>query len=132
MKALTVTQIKNLYMSIFPHSHISASNACLGGNEIYFNCYLQDPTQWANKISNNDPLNYRFTYNPVTKVYSENAHSFTVKPTETWLCYSSVKLRKKTIKNCNPEKLLKRFNQFKQLIIDNLDNAAHDIADKVK
>jgi len=128
---IAVANIKNAYMTTFPLSFISVSKGFLGSAELYIKGYIQTTGEWSNNISNNDPLNFIATYNPITKVYKEENLSLTIKATNPHMAYGSVKLRKKTIKNATPEKLANRFVQIRSFIQDNLNYMVHDITDKV-
>ena len=125
------SKIESAFYSVFPNSYISIRPGALSGKELYIKCYLQKPDEWENHISHNDPLNYMADINPKTMLWSEHNHSMLIKPQEKWLAYSSAKLRKRNIKNADIAKITKRFEQIKQFVSDNLDKAAHDIADKV-
>ena len=124
--------IKAAYYRVFPDSYINITTGALSGNDLYIKCYLQKPDEWANAISHNDPLNYLADIEPETMLYSEHNHSLTVKPDNQYRAYGSARLRKRNIKHADIKKIEARFNQLKQFIIDNLDNAAHDIKGKVK
>ena len=130
-KQVLKNRIEAAYYRVFPKSYISITNGALGGG-LYIKCYLQKPSQWANNISHNDPLNYMSDIDPETMLYSEHNHSLTVKPDNKYMAYGSAKLRRRTIKKADIKKIEARFNQLKQFVIDNLDNAAHDIAGKVQ
>lgn len=127
----TAQDIKAAYLEIFPLSHISVTKAPLGGNELYIKCYLQRPDEWANKISHNDPLNYMASFNPETGKYEELNHSLTVKATNPYMAYGSAKLRKYSKKTADISDIKNRFIKVREFIKSNLDNAAHDIAEKV-
>ncbi len=123
--------IKELYMNVFPKSHVAGNNGHFGGDDLYIRGYIQSPDEWINKISNNDPFNFMIIYNPITNVYQERELSLIVKPTRPNMVYGHVKMRKKTIKNVTPEKITARFEQIRDFIKSNLPDAAHDITDKV-
>jgi len=124
--------INELYMNVFPLSHVAVSKGCLGEtNTLYIKGFIQNPDEWGNGISHNDPLNFMATYNPVTNVYKEENLCLTIKPTNPHMAYGSVKLRKKTIKNLTPEKLTARLKQIKEFIKVNVPNMVHDIKTKV-
>ena len=124
------SDIEQAFYSVFPNSHISISNGCLGGG-LYIKCYLQKPDEWTNGISHNDPLNYMADIDDKTGDYREHNHSMLIKPESQYMAYSSAKLRRRTIKNVDIKKLKARFEQLKGFIASNIDRAAHDIADKI-
>lgn len=130
-KQVLKNRIERAFYDVFPRSHISISNAPIGGRELFIKCYLQKPEEWANKISHNDPLSYMADIDPETMLFTEHNHSMVIKPQEKYLAYSSVKLRRKTIKNADIHKIKARFEQLKDFVKANLSNAAHDIADKI-
>lgn len=130
-KQVLKNRIERAFYEVFPKSHISITNAPLSGRELYIKCYLQTPDQWANGISHNDPLSYMADIDPITMVYSEHHHHMYIKPQEKYLAYSSVSIRKRTIKNADIPKIKKRFEQLRDFIRSNLDQAAHNITDKV-
>jgi len=128
---MITNRIENLYKRIFPESCCSVSHAALSENVYFFKGYIQKPDEWANGISNNDPLSYMAEYDANTNVWREVQASLIQKPDNKYMAYSSLNMRKQTIKNLDIHKLEKRFLKLKQFIKDNLDNAAHDIAGKV-
>ncbi len=125
---ITNQQLKDLWMQVFPNSYASASDGCLGDGQ-YLKGYIQAKTEWANGISHNDPLGYMGSL--YGDVYKDENLGLDIKPNNPYLAYGNAKIRKKTIKNVTTEKLLKRFNEIKQFIIDNKENWYLDLSDKV-
>ena len=132
-KQVLINRIKTTFSEVFPRSHVVVCDAPLCKNEIMIKAFLQRPGEWANKISHNDPLTYIANIHLESMTYTEPyGPTLLIKPGEKyWLAYDSAKLRKRTIKNVDIPKLQKRFEQIRDFIRDNLDKAAHDIAEKV-
>ena len=127
-----VDDIKAMFYDVFPESYISITRAPLGDDTLCIKLYLQKPDEWTNKISNNDPLNYMTFYKPDTGLWREDGASFLTKPTSPHMAYSSVRMRKQTIKAANHTKIKARFNRLHAFLAENIDNAAHDVASKVR
>lgn len=132
-KQVLINRIKTAFFEVFPRSHVVVCDAPLSRDDIMIKVFLQRPGEWANNISHNDPLTYIAMIHAPSMTYTESyAPVLLVKPGEKyWLAYDSVKMRKRTIKNVNIPKLKQRFEQVRDFIKDNLNNAAHDIAEKV-
>lgn len=128
----TIASIKKAFYEIFPNSYITINVAPLGGpSELVITCYLQKPDEWANGIYLNDPLSYSVFYNPVTGLWHENNHYLTIKATNPYMAYDSVKFRKQIIKQANYTKIKARFSKLKQFVVDNAHLMAHDITGKI-
>lgn len=115
--------IKSAFLSVFPHSYVACNKHSLGSG---FACHFalgKDKTEWANGIIQNDPLSMILHYWPESGTVEIKA-SFTVRPTESYLYCSHVKLRKKVIKNEKATTLnfLKYFSDLRQEIILHKDN----------
>ncbi len=120
--------IKQLYMQVFPNSHAVCNNGALGGGQ-YIKGFIQKPGEWSNGISQNDPLSYTACIEDGK--YEEFNLFLFVKPTNEYMAFDTVALRKKTIKNVTPEKLLKRFHEIKAFIEAQAANWYLDLTDKV-
>ena len=126
------TSIKETWNKVFPNSSITVRNG--GYGTLYCNAYLaKDKTEFANGISQNDPLNYSFCISSF--VYSEMCCSIgNLKPNDKFHVYSSLSIRKKTIKNIDVTKLENRFKQVKEELIkvkDSMINLSFDINSKI-
>ena len=125
-------QVIECWLEVFPNSRAWASDSHFGGDFTGFGMYLaKDKSECANGIIDNDPLSYAACIENNT--WSEDRLYMFVAPTNKYHAYSSVKLRKKTIKNVTPEKLIKRFQQVREFIMANKDdmiNLQFDINDK--
>lgn len=132
---MTNDDILKLWKQIFPNSMMIINKACLGDNYFFKGKLAKDRSESNHGITENDALSYMFTINK--GAYKEFDVSLFVKPdpvTEKYLCYGRKKLRKKTIKEVTEEKLLKRFEQVRQLVVDNKDNLINllfNINDKI-
>lgn len=115
--------IKESFLSVFPHSYVACNKHSLGSG---FACHFalgKDKTEWAHGIIDNDPLRMTLHYWPDSDIIEIKA-SFIVKPENTYMYCSSVKLRKKTIKADNATVLnfLKYFSELRFTIIQNQAN----------
>ncbi len=120
---MELQDIKKAWLEVFPKSECYPSVGALGGG-IYTKCYLQTKNEWSNGISQNDPLSYLFVIDD--NDYSESSLSIIGKPFNPHMYASSLNPRKKTIKNIDYNKLLARFKQIKQFIIDNESELHHN------
>jgi hypothetical protein len=131
---LTNESILNAWKEIFPSSMMLCSKACLGDSYFFKGKLAANKQESANGILENDPLNYMFSIEE-DGTYKEHICSIYVKPTKNlYLVYESENLRRKTIKNPTVDKIKKRFEQVKQLVVDNKDNfkdLCFDINNKV-
>jgi hypothetical protein len=117
---LTTDQLKQAWIEVFPDSVSSASTVL---RDIGFRGFVaKDRTEVANNIMSNDPLNYVVIYNITTGDFQESNAYLLVAPTSPYMVYSSVKLRKKTIKNATYEQVVKRFQQVREFVMANKDN----------
>jgi trehalose/maltose hydrolase-like predicted phosphorylase len=130
MNELIKENIKQAFLNVFPNSHISVSAGILGSEAFYVSARLFKPDEWANGIAQNDPLTYHFNID--NNVYTETGLNLKVKPTKSYLYCDSAKLRKKTIKDCNGEKLEKRFKEVKEFIKSNLPDVFDNERDLIK
>lgn len=118
---MTHEEITNLWKKIFPNSNVLISKMCFGNGLHYRGILAKDKTEVSNGIIENDCLHYTFTIEEWA--YQEYHRPLIyIRPENKYFAYSSVKLRRKNIKNITLEKLEKRFLQVKQLIIENKDN----------
>lgn len=118
---MTHEEIKNLWQKIFPNSNILISKMCFGEGLHFRGILARDKSEVSNGIIENDVLHYQFTIEAGN--YEEYyAPKIFIKPDNPLYCYSSVKLRRKNIKNFTADKLEKRFLQVKNMIIENKDN----------
>lgn len=114
-------KIVELWKDVFPNSSMFIRNALVGGNG--FSCcgrLSNGKNEVSNGILENDPLTFYFLIE--NNNYYEYRAYIHIKPNNKYMVYSTVNLRKKNIKNVTEEKLKARFNQVKQLVIDNKDN----------
>ena len=118
---LTHDEVKQAYYRVFPNSGISVSKGCLSEG-VYCKAILaMNKDECSHGYTINDPMQYSFNING--DVYKDNGPGLYIHPDEgSNLVYGRAKLRGKTIKNITIEKLTKRFEQVKQLVIDNKDN----------
>lgn len=133
MDNMTSEDIKAAWMRVFPASYCNTSVLNLNGSgDLYFVGYIQTQAEWANGISNNDPLQYRAYFVPAQKRWEEyNGVGLTVKPMERFMAYGNASLRTKNQKNATLASITKRFEQIKTHILDNRQNWAHDLSGKV-
>lgn len=106
---------------VFHNSCASVTDGCLGSG-IYVKGYLaKDKTEWTNGISHNDPLNYMASLEG--EIYKELDLGLSIKPPEgSHIAFGSAKLRKVTIKNATPEKLVARFKAIREFVMANAQN----------
>jgi len=123
-------EIKALWMSVFPNSHAVVNIGPLGGG-VYIKGYLQKPGEWINGISHNDPLSYTGWVNG--EEYKEDGTMLLRRSNVPHMVFSWARMRKKTIKQITPEKLLKRFQEIREFVRANLENMPerYDIRGKV-
>lgn len=123
--------VMNAWKQVFPHSRIHMSRP-MGG--LHFRCMLaEDAHECANGIMENDPLSYRAAVDGTT--FKEYSTSLTVAPpVGSHLVYGSVHMRRKTIKNADHDKLVKRFEELKHFILEHkyeMINLHFNITEKV-
>jgi hypothetical protein len=128
-------EIKDVWKSVFPESHISLSNGHFITTTIYGSGFLaNDQKEVAYGIIQNDPLSYRFYIEG--KSYREDAISLACKPVHQYLCFENKNLRRKSIGAVTPDKLRKRFEQIKEFIskhkTDLKDDLLFDIDSKLR
>lgn len=129
---LSKTDVESAWHNIFPNSTMVIKGF---GNTFYCNGYLaKDKSELTNGYWQNDILSYSF--NVVNGNYSESATSINTKPAPgSYLAYGRIHIRKKTIPDINIQKLTRRFNEIKQMVIsvkNNLpDNLLFNINDKI-
>lgn len=131
-KTLTNEEIKALWVDIFPKSMMLCRKACLGDSYFFDGKLAGNINESANRIIENDPLNYGFEIDGDT--YKEYSNSILIKPDNQYMVYGRSHMRRKTIKNVTLEKLRKRFLEVKKHIVDNKDNFINlefDINEKI-
>jgi len=116
--------IKQAWMEVFPNSY-AASKTVMGSTCIRL--YIQNPDQWSNGISDNDPLTYR-VWIEGDNVRESDLHILTRPPEGKNLVYGSAKMRKQTIKSADYDKMVKRFRKVRDFIM--AQDMKHDISDK--
>lgn len=114
-------KIVKLWQKVFPNSMILISKACFGDSYFFKGKLAGDRNECPNRILENDVLNYMFSIEDGN--YKEYQQSVYIKPENPlYYCYDRDKIRAKSIKNITEEKLLKRFNDIKALVVKNRDN----------
>jgi hypothetical protein len=111
----------NAWHEVFPNSLGTARSLLSDENEFCFAGYLvKDSSEAINKILNNDPLSYTVWFDDEGNAQESRLNIIT-KPDSKFMVYGSIKLRKKTIKAVDYDKLIKRFNEIKAWLNDNAD-----------
>ena len=129
-----IADIKSAWAEVFPNSHCSARNFL--GSTCFVGRLAKDYSECANRIIENDPLNYAGWYRlDDGDVYKEDRADLFVKPpVGANLVYGRAKLRNKSIKQPDRAKLVKRFLELREFIRsekDNMINLHFDINQKV-
>lgn len=129
-----IADIKSAWAEVFPNSNCSARSFL--GSTCFVGRLAKDSSECANKIIENDPLNYSGWYRmDPGDVYKElRADLFVAPPVGSNLVYGRAKLRNKSIKQPDRAKLVKRFLELREFIRKNKDNMIHlhfDINQKV-
>lgn len=126
---MTPQDIQQCWNEVFPNSNGTVTQIM---GALFLRGHLaKDLDECPNRIIDNDPLVYVGCIRESSDgyVWSEtNAHLY-VKPVEFNRVYSSVHLRKKTIKNVTREKLTKRFQEVRQFVLDNAHNLKNPMFD---
>lgn len=112
--------VVDCWKAVFPNSSCRSIDYLDGTSAFVFRL-AKDRTEVANNIMGNDPLYYMSTVE-LDGAWVESSASLSVKPTESYLAYSSVKIRKKTIKDVTTAKLIKRFQEVRAFIMENAGN----------
>lgn len=109
------------WKEVFVNSHISAKPFIFGGDGAVVTGLLSGSIdECTHKVIHNDPLNYVGFYED--GAYKEDVVSVFVRPAPgSHLALDTVKLRKVTIKDPTHDKLVKRFTQLRNMLIDNVD-----------
>ena len=115
---MNIQDVQQCWKQVFPNSS-SSCNVILGSAGFRF-FIAKDRSEVPGGIMDNDPLLYVAFLRGDN--FEETALSLLVKPTVPNMVYSSVKLRKKTIKNVDPSKLVKRFLQVREFLTENSAN----------
>ena len=127
---------KRAWLKVMPNSSITTSIMVLGGREaLYISLYIgKDKAEFINDIKENDPLAFSIRVSSDGS-YEEFASSLYIKaPVGSYLAMGRVNMRKKSIKGITYDKLEKRFNMIRDMIIENVGNMGklpYDINDKV-
>ena len=117
--------VKQIWQDVTNGRLMSANKAALGDSYFYKGYHAKDRAEFANGISQNDPLNYMFEIDG--DLYRETMLYLLIKPEPgSYLAYGRAKMRSATIKNITPEKLRKRFEKIEQFLQDNKENMKHD------
>lgn len=127
---LTVDQIKDCFHQVFPNSMLIVRSGFGGGT--CFSLYLaKDLSEVPNRIIQNDPLSYSAWLKDTT--WSEESVSLAIKSEEKHLAFGRAKLRSKTIKNVDKNKLMTRLHELRTFVLANahlLVNPMFDIHSK--
>ena len=105
--------IKQAWLEVFSNSHAS-SRTIMGSTCVAL--YLQKPEEWANGISNNDPLVYKLWIEG-DNVRESDLHVYTRPEKGSNLVYKSVGMRRQTIKQADHDKLVRRFKKVRDFVI---------------
>lgn len=120
IEKITVEAVVNVWREVFPNSKIYPSKGCLGGGVFFKGKLSSDKSEVSNGILENDPLHYVFIIEEGN--YREHSQHIYIRPSSKYYAYDSVKLRKKNIKDITLEKLKRRFEQIKDMIVENKEN----------
>ncbi len=126
---LSKEEVVSCWHEVF-HNSSAHAQTIMGTDHFSFRL-AKDKSEVPNGIMDNDPLSYRASIDGSS--WSESMISMLVKPTTVNLVYSSVKLRKKTVKNVDHQKLVARFREVRKFVMDNahnLKNPLFDISNK--
>ncbi len=117
-----IADVKSAWAEVFPNSRCIVRNIM---GSLCFNGYLsKDNSEVANSILLNDPLSYSGWYSlDNNDVFKEEAASLSIAPPAgSYLAFVSASLRRKSIKQPDREKLVKRFVELRELVRSNKDN----------
>ena len=130
---MNAEELKTLWLQVFPKSYAMVQVSYLGKETFFFTGFLQTKAEWNNSISQNDPLRYLVRFEKDLTFVECDAASLIQTATSPYMAYSSVHMRKKTIKNATTAKVLKRFEEVKSFILENVDNVPQDfnVKDKI-
>lgn len=123
---MQATELQNLivcnYLKHFPESYYAIHRHALSDG-FYIVFHLGKAEEWPNKISNNDPLHLSFNYWKHTNDL-EIMGSFCLKPTNSYMYGSTLRLRKKTINhtNFNEKQFDKYFANLKANLLSQREN----------
>lgn len=108
-------EIKQAWGELMPNSLCTVN----GG---YIKLYIAvSPSEEPSNYLDNDALFYTGFIDKLGN-YKETGLRLYIKPVNKYCLYGSATIRRKSIKNVNFDKLRARFEQIKQLIVDNKDN----------
>ena len=118
-KIMNAQDIANCWNQAMPNSRVSVGSF-LG--TLGFNFRIsKDSSECANGIADNDPLLYKAVLKADGSFQEINLNML-VKPDNVYMVYGTVKMRKVTLKNATPEKVLKRFMAVRAWIMENAGN----------
>jgi len=129
-----IEDVQSAWAEVFPNSrcHVGKylGTVCFSGR------LSKDSSECANRIPENDPLDYVGWYRSDQRdVFKEDRISLLVAPPAgANLVYGRAKLRCKSIKQPDRAKLVKRFSELREFIRSEKDNMIHlhfDINEKV-
>jgi len=124
-------KILECWKKVFPNS-TATQNSAVSWIGVRFHL-VKDKSECASGYLENDPLMYTAIFEPDGS-FHESRLSMLVTPAKgSYNVYDSVKLRKMTIKNVDPDKLIKRFQRVRLWVeaeLPNLKNPMFDITTK--
>jgi hypothetical protein len=114
--------VKAAWAEVFPKSRCIVRN--IMGSTCFTGFLSKDNSEVSNGIIQNDPLSYSGWYAmDNTDVFKEEAASVSIAPPAgSYLAFGSASLRRKSIKQPDHAKLVKRFSELRELIRSNKDN----------
>jgi len=130
---VTPEDIIAAWNSEFPHSSAGLGKAFGGGYAFKFRL-AKDKSEVASGIMENDPLMYTAFLNLDGTWEESHTYMHVAPPEGSHLVFSSVKFRKKTMKNVTLDKIQKRFKQVKSFVAANADQLHRinfDISEKL-
>lgn len=123
-------QVLACWKAVFPNSKATVVN-CLGSNVYRFRL-AASADEAPNRILDNDPLYYQVTIDDAGS-WKEYGASLLVNPIVPNMVYHSAQFRRKTIKQVDEAKAIKRFQQLRDFVMENagnLKNPCFDITTK--
>jgi hypothetical protein len=114
----------NAFKDAFPQARVVECKV-LGGISLAFG--IQNPELWTNNISHNDPCRNTIwlDFNGDNVTVQVEATRILCRPTDPYLAYGSIKVRKQTFtlpKEKAVEKLAVYFKNLRKTVDDNADN----------
>ncbi len=121
--------VADCWMAVFPNSSFShMGSISVDGPGTFTFRLAKDRTEVSNGIMHNDPLYYMGGLEEDGS-WVDLSILLLVKPTVPNMVYSSEKMRRKTIKNVTPEKLVKRFQEVRTFVMNNAANLKDPLFD---